>query len=61
MTNFEFKGRVSLEDALKSRNREGFKLPTLRIASIDPRGLLTIAFSDPLFIIQNITQLQDYA
>ena len=60
VTTFEFKGSVRIEDTLKSRNREGFKLPTLRIASIDPRGLLTIAFSDPLFIIQNVTQLQDY-
>jgi hypothetical protein len=46
---------VNLDDVIESRNKTSFKLPTLRIASIDPKGVLTIAFSENFLVIQNIT------
>ena len=50
---------MNLDTVIESRNKTSFQVPTLRIASIDPKGVLTIAFSDPFFTIQNITQLRD--
>jgi hypothetical protein len=55
VTVFNFQGRVNLDDVIENRNKTSFKLPTLRIASIDPKGVLTIAFSENFFVIQNIT------
>ena len=50
---------MNLDTVIDNRNKTSFQVPKLRIASIDPKGVLTIAFSDPFFLIQNITQLRD--
>ena len=58
-TFFNFQSNVDIEKAIQIRKKEGFKPPAITITSIDQKGILSIAFSDPFYVIKNITQLRD--
>ena len=57
--SFNFQNNVEIEKAVQIRQKEDFQPPKITINSIDKKGILLIAFSDPFRVIKNITQLLD--
>ena len=54
-----FNGNGALDEVALKKIREEFRMPSIRIASINSRGVIVIEFSDDFFQISNVTQLQD--